>query len=183
MDNLTRNLLDGIRSADPQVQNTAFTALMEKTAAPVDCAYAAWDELVAGLSDKNNRVRSISAQILANLAGSDPQNRMARDFDALLGVTRDEKFVTARHCLQSIWKVGLAGPEQRAQTVAGLELRFHECAAEKNCTLIRYDIIQDLRNLYEQVQEEGIRQKALALIETESDPKYRKKYAGVWKRK
>jgi hypothetical protein len=183
MDNLTRDQLDNIRSPDPQIQNQAFSDLLQKTAAPVDWAYEAWDELIAGLSSKDNHVRAISAQILANLACSDPENRMAQDFESLLAVTRDERFVTARHCLQSIWKVGLAGPPQRELTVAGLERRFHECATEKNCTLIRYDIIQDLRNLYDQIQDDGIRQKALELIETESDLNYRKKYAGVWKTK
>jgi hypothetical protein len=54
--------------------------------------------------------------------------------------------------------------------------------AEKNCTLIRYDIIVSLKNLYDQVQDEAIKQKALALIETEADVKYRKKYAGVWRK-
>jgi hypothetical protein len=184
MDNLTRSQLGSIQSSDPQVQNQAYSDLLQKTAAPVDWAYDAWDELVAGLRHKDNRVRSISSQILANLAAhSDPENRVARDFKALLAVTQDEKFVTARHCLQSIWKVGLAGPLQRELTVAGLERLFHECAAEKNGTLIRYDILQDLRNLYDETQEDGIRQKALELIDTESDPKYRKKYAGVWKNK
>ncbi len=30
-------------------------------------------------------------------------------------------------------------------------------------------------------KDDGVRQKALELIETEKDLKYRKKYAGVWK--
>jgi len=47
--------------------------------------------------------------------------------------------------------------------------------------LIRYDIIQGLRNLYNEVHDESIKQKALELIETEEDLKYRKKYASVWK--
>jgi hypothetical protein len=183
MDNLTRSQLDNLHAADAQLQNAAYTDLLQKTSAPVDWAYEAWDELLAGLRHKDNHVRSISAQILANLAISDPEKRMVRDFEALLVVTRDVKFVTARHSLQALWKVGLAGPTQCALTLAGLEQRFHECAAEKNCTLIRYDIIQDLRNLYDQLQEENIRQKALELIETESDLKYRKKYTGVWKTK
>lgn len=79
----------------------------------MDWAYAAWDELVAGLSDKDNHVRAISSQILANLAKSDPEKKILRDFDSLLGVTRDERFVTARHCMQSIWKVGAAGEDQQ----------------------------------------------------------------------
>lgn len=59
--------------------------------------------------------------------------------------------------------------------------RFAECISEKNCTLIRYAIIQGLRNLYDEVQDERIKGKALELIETEEDLKYRKKYASVWR--
>jgi len=64
----------------------------------------------------------------------------------------------------------------------GLERRFQECISEKNCTLIRFDIIQDLRNLYDAAGNDKIKENALALIETETDLKYRKKYAGVWKK-
>ena len=99
----------------------------------------------------------------------------------MLAVTKDERFVTARHTLQAIWKVGAAGKAQQEMLVNGLAGRFHECAAEKNCTLIRYDITQSLRNLYAAVGDEKIREQSLALIETETDLKYRKKYAGVWR--
>jgi hypothetical protein len=98
-----------------------------------------------------------------------------------LTLTRDKKFVTARHTLQSLWKVGLAGSEQREMVVAGLNGRYQDCITEKNCTLIRYDIIQDLKNLYDTAPDEAIKEKALALIEMEEDVKYRKKYATVWK--
>jgi len=40
-----------------------------------------------------------------------------------------------------------------------------------------------LRNVYDHVKDETIREKALALIETEDDLKYRKKYATVWRDK
>ncbi len=107
--------------------------------------------------------------------------RMLTDLDALMIVTKDARFVTARHCLQSLWKVGGAGEAQRLRLIEALEHRFSECAAEKNCTLIRYDIVQSLRNVYDQAGDEAVKAAALALIETEPDVKYRKKYAGVWK--
>lgn len=173
--------LDNLRSADKDLQNKAFCAILEATDQPVDWAYAVWDEMVANLRDKDNHVRAIAAQILCNLAKSDPQKRMLKDFEALLAVTKDERFVTARHCLQSLWKVGVAGQAQKERLVAGLERRFKECIAEKNCTLIRYDILQSLRNVYDQGNDEKIRGKALELIETEGDLKYRKKYASLWK--
>jgi hypothetical protein len=106
---------------------------------------------------------------------------MFKDFDKLLAVTKDERFVTARHCLQSIWKVGLAGKNAQQLVVEGLEQRYHECVSEKNCTLIRFDIIQDLRYLYDATTSSEIKEKALELIELETDLKYKKKYASVWK--
>ncbi len=114
MDKATRTHLDNIRSEDGELQNKAYYFLMEKTEKPVDWAYEAWDELVEGLTHKDNHVRAISSQLLANLAKSDPKGRMLKDFDKLLDVTKDEKFVTARHCLQSIWKVGLAARMHRS---------------------------------------------------------------------
>jgi hypothetical protein len=182
VDSITRTNLDNLRSEDKELQNQAFFYIIEVTNNPVEWAYEVWDELVAALRHKDNHVRAIAAQVLCNLAKSDPQQRMLKDFDALLAVTKDERFVTARHCLQSLWKVDAAGKMQQEKLVEGLESRFRECITEKNCTLIRYDIIQSLRNLYDQVKDERIREKALDLIATEEDLKYRKKYAALWKK-
>jgi HEAT repeat protein len=180
MDDTTRMALVGLRSEDRELQNQAFTSLLAATEKPVDWAYEAWDGLVADLRHKDNHVRAIAAQVLCNLAKSDPQYRMQKDFPALLAVTKDERFVTARHCMQALWKVGAAGERQREMAVNGLAGRFQECITEKNCTLIRYDILQSLRNVYDVVKDEKIRAKALELIATEEDPRYRKKYSTLW---
>jgi len=180
MDSKTRKHVDNLRSEDRDVQNQAFSYILKETEKPVDWAYEVWDQLVEGLRHKDNHVRAISAQVLANLAKSDPKDRMQKDFPALMVVTRDEKFVTARHTLQSIWKVGIEKKMQKT-VVDALANWFKNCITEKNCTLIRYDIIQDLRNLYNDLKDEKIKEKALALIETEEDAKYKKKYASVWK--
>ena len=182
MDQLIRANLDAIRSPDKEAQNGAFQHLLAATVESVDWAYEAWDGLLEALRHKDNRCRSIASQILCNLAKSDPKKRMVRDLPALLAVTKDEKFVTARHCMQALWKVGAAGASQRKALVAGLTTRFHECVKEKNCTLIRYDIVESLRKVYDAAEDEEVKRKALALIETEQDLKYRKKYATVWKR-
>ena len=181
MDSITRTNLENLWSADRELQNKAFFDILEATDKPVDWAYDVWDEMLANLSHKDNHNRAIAAQILCNLAKSDPENRILQDFDTLLAVTKDERFVTARHCMQALWKVGVAGKEQQDLLVNGLAGRFKECIAEKNCTLIRYDILQSLRNVYDVVKDEKIREKALELIESEEDLKYRKKYASLWR--
>jgi hypothetical protein len=181
MDQITQTHWKNLWSPDRRLQTEAYYAIIEATDRPVDWAYQVWDEVVNNLTHKDNHNRSIAAQVLCNLAKSDPDGRMLDDFDALLAVTREKRFVTARHCLQALWKVGAAGDKQRRRLLDGLEVRFRECIAEKNCTLIRYDIIQGLGHLYDAVGDETIKSKALAWIDTEEDLKYRKKYASVWK--
>ena len=183
MDPITRTHLKALWSENRERQNEAFSYVLQATEQPVDWAYDVWGEMVAMLGHKDNHNRAIAAQVLCNLAKSDPDFRMQKDFGALLAVTKDERFVTARHCMQSLWKVGAAGKAQQQMLVDGLEGRFRECGAEKNGTLIRYDILQGLRNLYDAVKDESIRARALNLIEIETDPKYRKKYAGLWRDK
>ena len=182
MDKLTRTHLENMRSKDKELQNKAYFYILNITEKPVDWAYDVWDEMVAGLRHTDNHVRAIAAQVLCNLAKSDPKDRILKDFSALLAVTKDERFVTARHCMQALWKVGAAGKKQQKIYVEGLERRFRECITEKNCTLIRYDILQSMRNVYDAVKDEKIKEKALELIEAEDDLKYRKKYASLWKR-
>jgi hypothetical protein len=170
-------------SDDRELQNKAFNDILTETDQPVDWAYQVWGDTLSNLNHKDNHNRAIAAQVICNLAKSDPEGRILKDFEALLLVTKDERFVTARHCLQSIWKIGVAGKQQQKIVVDGLAKRFMECISEKNYTLIRYDILQSLRNVYDQVKDEEIRKKALELIELEDDTKYRKKYASLWKGK
>ena len=181
MEPIVRTQYDTLYAQDGNLRSEAFHVLLKLTDQPVDWAYEVWDDLAARLHHKDGHQRAIAAQILCNLAKSDPETRMVNDFAALLAVTKDDKFVTARHCLQAIWKVGAAGMQQRQLVMDGLAGRFGECLAEKNCTLIRYDIIQGLKQLYESVQDEQVKMKALELIATEQDQKYRKKYASAWK--
>ena len=180
MDARTQKHINNLWAEDRDLQNEAFSYILKGTERPVDWAYDVWDRLVEGLRHKDNHVRAISAQVLANLAKSDPDKRMKKTFPALMELTKDEKFVTARHTLQSIWKVGMETKMQKT-VVEALANRFKDCITEKNWTLIRYDIIQDLRNLYDEGKDEKIKQKALELIETEEDAKYKKKYASLWK--
>jgi hypothetical protein len=180
MDKPSQKIFGDLWSADKQAQNAAFYHVIELTDEPVDWAYELWPALLENLTHNDNHNRAIASQILSNLAKSDPDSRILDDLPALITVTKDKRFVTARHCLQSLWKIGVVGEAQRKLLLEHLERRYHECTAEKNWTLIRFDIIQNLRNIYDEVGDETVRDKALALIELEEDNKYRKKYAKVW---
>ena len=173
--------INNLKSTDKDRQNHAYQTLMDLTAEPVDWAYEVWDGLLWLTANGDNRQRSIAGQLICNLAKSDPEARIVRDAERLIAVTRDERFVTARHVLLALWKIAIVGNPQRNAVVDGLRRRFKECAAEKNCTLIRYDIQCVFRKIYEATAEESLRSTAEQLICLEEDAKYRKKYATVWR--
>lgn len=181
MDIDIRDLFEDLQSKDRNSQYEAYTKILAETKEEVEWAYDVWEQLKEDLDHVDPHRRSRSAQFLAYLAISDPEERILTDFPKLWAVTKDEKFVTARHSLQAIWRVGLAGHEQKELVVSQLVDRFHNCIKEKNYTLIRYDIIQGLRYLYDNVNDTQIKQRALDLIETEEESKYRKKYTKLWK--
>lgn len=180
MDPIIQSLFADLEAKDKNAQYEAFKKLLAVTEEKVDWTYEVWDELVENLTDKDPHQQARAAQFLAVLAISDPEKRILNAFPTLWNVTKDPKFVTARHSLQSIWKVGLAGPEQKEMVVNQLVHRYHECLGEKNDTLIRFDIIQDLRKLYDRVQDEAIKKAAMELIAAEERDKYRKKYSKLW---
>lgn len=149
---------------------------------PVDWTYEVWDELIELLSDNDGHQRSRAAQYLSRLAAfSDPENRVLQDFDKIWQVTFDEKFVTARHTIQAMWRIGMGSSQAQQLLLHHIEVRFRNGSQEKNYTLIRNDFLQGMRNLYDQTQEQHIKDRALSLIETVDDEKYKKKYTKIWK--
>lgn len=169
-------------STDRARQNDAYGRIMEETQEPVGWAYVVWGDVVRNLAHPDNHNRAIAAQVLCNLAKSDPEGRLFDDLDALLAVTRDERTVTARHALQSLWKIGEVGPRHRGVLLSTFTHRFERAMEEdRHGTLVRSDIAQGLRNLYDATGDEAVEREALRLIETVEDPTYRKKYASLWR--
>lgn len=178
-----KSALAKLHSTDKKLQDEAFQELMALTTEAVSWAYEIWDDIVRTCADKDNRRRAIAAQVLSNLAKSDPEDRMARAFPFLLNVTRDDRFVTARHALESLWKVAIVNASNRKLVTTGLTNRFTECATEKNCTLIRYDITVVFHTIHQHTHDDTVRDLSQQLIAAETDEKYKKKYASVWRKK
>lgn len=171
-----------LQNGNQQEQFQAYEKIMAILKDSVDWTYDVWEQFVQNLTSSDAHERSRSAQFLCALAAkSDPEERVLDDFSAIWAVTFDDKFVTARHSLQSIWKIGIAGKAQRELVVAHLANRYVNCIKERNYTLIRFDIIESLRKLYDATSEKRIEELAKGLIEQEEDIKYRKKYSAVWK--
>jgi hypothetical protein len=143
-----RALLAGRESPDRERAYQAFGELMGLAEARVEWSYQVWDEMVRELSHRDGQRRAFAAQLLSRLALSDPDNRMRGDFPRLAAVMRDPKTVTARHTLQSIWRVGLAGPDRIELVMDALTKRFRECASDKHPALVRTDVVASLGHLF-----------------------------------
>ena len=181
MDSQMKLEFEKSKTGDKDERYEAYQNILNVTDQKVDWAYEVWDQLLEDLTHKDNHQRSRAAQYLANLAKSDPEMRMMKDFPKLWEVTKDEKFVTARHSLQSIWRVGIAGTPQKEMVMEYMVDRFKNGTDEKNFTLIRNDIVQNMKNLYDHFSDEAIKQTALDLIDTVDNEKYKKKYMNIWK--
>jgi hypothetical protein len=182
MDLTVRKYFDALYSENADLRYEAFENIMALTHEPVVWIYEIWDELLQLTQSKNNHTRTIAVQLLSNLAKSDSENRLLNDFDKLIAVTKDEKFVTARHSLQCLWKIAVVKPAFSKLVAGQLSERFKGAAQEKNGTLIRYDILEVFKKAFDLNQEENLRDLSIQLIDLEDDIKYRKKYTGLWKK-
>ena len=117
--------------------------------------------------------------MICNLAKSDTQNRLSYCLDLLLAHSRDEKFITSRQRIQNIWKVAAARAQTRGKILNHLEERFRECTNEKHYNLIRADVIQSIRSIYDATQDPALLNRAQILIMEEKEKKYLKKLMAI----
>ncbi len=176
MESNVKEYINNLKSTDDKIRLDALQHTLEITERKVDWVYEVWDDLVQRLDDGNSYQRSIAIMVLCNLVKSDSQGRLTGSLDRLLAHTSDEKFITSRQCIQNIWKVALSGGQIREKVVAHLEKRFGGCSQEKHYNLIRQDILQSLRYLYDAEKDAGLLAKAKDLVLQEKEEKYRKIY-------
>jgi hypothetical protein len=177
-----RALFADRESPDRDVAYQALVALFKMTEEPVEWAYEVWDPLLSDLTHRDGHKRAFAAQMLARLAISDPEGRMLTDFPRVAAVMNDEKPVTARHTLQSIWRVGLAGTERQALVVEALQKRFREAEDDKRGALVRTDVVTALGRLHQATGAEMVEAGAHALMESEPDERSRKKQRAGWRK-
>jgi hypothetical protein len=180
MSSEVRALLQARKSEDSKTRYAALVRLFAMSEEPVSWAYEVWEELVGQLKNGDNHERAFAAQLLSRLAISDPEARILKLIPAFEVVMRDERFVTARHTVQSIWRAGVPSPKHTAKIASALAKRYSDCFTHKNASLIRSDIIEALVKLAATVGREGVEQTVKRLLASETDPKAHKKQLAAW---
>jgi hypothetical protein len=181
MDKKIKEFIDNLGSTDDKVRLAALQIVLKITENKVDWVYDVWDDLVDKLGNENSYQRSIAIMVLCNLAKSDSENRIEGPLNRLLAHTKDDKFITSRQCIQNIWKVAAVNGRARKAILDHLEKQFAGCAEEKHYNLIRQDIIQAIRLLYDYKEDDRLLAWAKEMTKKEKDEKYRKKYESILK--
>jgi len=179
MNSKTRTLYSNLSSTDDKDRLDAFNKILSLTDSKVPWVYEVWDDLLLRLGHPNSYQKSIAIMLLCNLVKSDTDQRISQSIETILEHTKDEKFITSRRCIQNIWKVAAAAPDIRQKVIDHLEMRFKECASEKHFNLLRTDIIQSIRSLYDFQPDENLRELGKSMIKEENESKYRKKYEAI----
>lgn len=99
-----RWLVDTLTEKNDEIRYAAFLTLQERSIHTPD-VYSYWETLASKLADENSYQRSIGIMLLAENARWDKDDRFSGMIDLYLLSTDDEKFITARQCLQSLVKV------------------------------------------------------------------------------
>ncbi len=181
MSDRINDLLTDIRSKDYNIRLSALNRLLEITEERVDWFEEKFEELVGKMDHENSYQRSIGIMLLCSLAKSDENDRIPAVVGEILKHTRDERFITARQCIQHLWKIGIAKPETKKEIIDHLGEQFVSCAQEKHHNLIRQDIIQTLYRICCHDSDEGLKGHIIDLIEKEEDEKARKNYFKIIK--
>jgi hypothetical protein len=168
-----------LSSTDDRIRMNALQTILTFTDEKVDWVYEVWDDLLARLENENSYQRSIAIMVLCNLAKSDREDRLSETLPHLLAHTKDEKFITSRQCIQSIWKAAITNRRNREAVLSHLEKRYRECSDEKHYNLIRQDVIQSIGQIYGEDKDNALQAWSQQLIAEETEEKYRKKYTAV----
>jgi hypothetical protein len=176
MDPEIRRLVENLAAVDDRVRFEALELLLQLTQGRVNWADDVWDEMLRKLEEANSYQRSIGLMMLCNLAKSDTSGRMSSTLPLLLAHTRDEKFITSRQCLQNVWKIAAADTSLTESVLGHLEERFVDCADEPHANLLRRDIVQSFRSLYDAQGDPEVWRRGHALVENEPTDKSRKQY-------
>ena len=191
MDGTVQKLLSDSASQDDAARMKALTALLDLTDERVGWFPEVFDDLAARLGHPNSYQRSIAVMLLAKLAKSDGAGRIGELLPRILALTSDEKFITRRQCVQSLWRIAVVSAAWRDRIVTHLRERFSSCISEPHCNLIRQDILVCLARIAAAGTGKGdsaprdtgtpanggtLFRVIDALIGNETDEKYRKSY-------
>ena len=169
------NLFIDLANKNDKIRYPAFKKLLKITDKKVNWIYDKWFLLLEKINSENSFQRSIGLTLLANLAKSDTENRIEKILDEYLEHFQDEKFITARLCIQNVWRIAAANIRAKKKIIDRLESSYHDNFHFKtHPNLIKQDIIGSLIYIGILTKDKNVISLVESFIENEVDMKYQK---------
>lgn len=125
-----------------------------------DLFYEHWDDFESLLNHPNSYHRDFALKLLAILVKVDEENRFSTVFNDYFSHINDEKFMTARKCVENTAKI-LSSRKEFIDDVVGILLDVDNLAdfPEKQKALLKSNVIQVCDDFYEQINDKkGVKQ-------------------------
>jgi hypothetical protein len=176
-------LFEDLLSKNNKIRFAAFKEVHALTDKKVIWIYDRWFELVEKISSENSYQRTIGLTLLANLCKSDDENRFSKIIDAYLEHLDDEKFITARLCIQAVWKIALVNDRLRRKIIDSLEQSYWgNIHLKTHGNLIRQDIVTSLNQIFQNTKDKEVINLVLRIAAEETDDKIIKKLNALVKK-
>lgn len=125
----------------------AFADMIVAESQQTDRWYEYFDDFSSLLNNPKSFVRNRAIAILAALAEWDEENRLDAVISEYLLHITDEKPITARQCVKSLAKIGLAKPEYVPEILKSLRNADLSGYKDSMLPLIEKDIAQTIETL------------------------------------
>lgn len=148
-------LMEWIKEKDDTIRYATFTTL-RLVSARCDLVYHYWDTFAGMMDDPNSYQRSIGLMMISENIRWDSADKFSKICPSYLKHCEDEKFITARQCIQGLIKIVDHTQKYRKEildTLLGINL---ETKKDTQVGLLLLDIVEVLGELYEEEPEKRI---------------------------
>jgi len=134
------------------VYHHSFYIIAKASQKEPELFYQYWDDFIPLLTHPNSYHRVFALVLLANLTDVDKENKFSLVFDDYFSHINDEKFMTARKCIQNTAKI-LANREELTEDIINILLDVDKRCGfpEKRKALLKSDVIELFSEFYVQI--------------------------------
>lgn len=148
-------LMEWIKDKDDTLRYAVFT-ILRLVSARCDLVYHYWDTFAEMMEDSNSYYRNIGLILISENIRWDSADKFGKICTDYLKHSEDEKFITARQCLQGLVKIVDHTQKYRQEildTLLGIDL---ESKKDTQKGLLLLDIVNVLAEMYEEEPDKRI---------------------------
>lgn len=148
-------LVEWLNEKDDNIRYAAFL-LLQILSEKDDRVYRHWETFVEKLNDDNSYQRSLGLMLISENIRWDIEDRFAKICTAYLEHCDDEKFITARQCIQGLNKIISQTKKYRKEIIERLTRLDFEKRKDTQKGLLLLDAVEVLGKLYQEEKDAEI---------------------------